>query len=181
MGQISDDAGVSSRSPASSPTETSDTATCNALLPRQSRIVIEEQVTTITAANGVDSSFTDAGDSFEYSITILNTGNTWLRNLNITDPMFEELACDGDYDSNDARLAPGETVVCAAALTLEQTHVDKGCVTNLAEVSAVFGLTKCRTSIQLDARPAILNIYCSSGVRRTFQSSYDHVLKPACG
>lgn len=134
-GELSDASTVTSTSPRPSPVEVTNSATCSAVLPRQPGVKISENVTTITAASGADASFTDAGDKYEYRITISNTGNTWLSNVNISDLMFEDLACESNYTSSEARLVPGDSVVCTPSLTLEQTHIDNSCVDNFAEVS----------------------------------------------
>lgn len=136
-GQMLDITTVGSISPAPTPSEISAGATCTTNLPRQPGVAINEQVTTITAGNGADMSFTDAGDAFEYLITVTNSGNTWLSTVSASDPMFEvdELACGKDYGSSDARFAPGDSVECTASLTLEQVHIDSRCVDNSAEVS----------------------------------------------
>lgn len=111
---------VASTSLTSSPVKvTNSVTTCSALLPRPPGVIISENVTTATIASGADSSLTDVGDKFEYHITVSNTGNTGLRNVNTSDLMFDDLACERNYVDTEAPLLPGGSVVCRLSLTLE--------------------------------------------------------------
>ena len=128
-----------SSSPAPSPREVPANATCTATLPRQPGIHILKEVTDITAAGGFDPAATDAGDTFAYRITVSNTGNTWLSNVTVTDPMFDEGQddehhCGSSYAEESSRFAPGEKFECTTMLTLEQVHIDGRCVESTAQV-----------------------------------------------
>lgn len=137
-GEISDASSVVSSSPAPSSAEVAAEASCTVALPRQPGIEILKVVTDSTAANGVDPLITDAGDTFDYRITVSNTGNTWLGDVVVSDTMLGEdgyaLGCISSYTGNFSRLSPGESFECTTTLTLEQVHIDGQCVENTANV-----------------------------------------------
>lgn len=133
-GEILDVASVTASSPAPSSSERLASTSCTCDLPRQPGIAIVKATTDVTTARGRNASATDAGDIFAYRITVSNTGNTWLSDVNISDPMFEDLACSDSYEGSDSRFAPGGSIECTALLTLEQDHIDNGCVGGSANV-----------------------------------------------
>ncbi|CAM9230892.1 unnamed protein product [Scytosiphon promiscuus] len=140
-GEISDTSSVVSFSPAPSPAEVAAEASCTVALPRQPAMEILKAVTDITAASGADPLVTDAGDTFDYRITVSSTGNTWLSDVALSDTMLGEdtyaLSCTTSYTGNSSRFSPGESFECMATLTLEQVHIDGRCVQNEANVSAL--------------------------------------------
>lgn len=137
-GEISDEASVVSLSPAPSPSDVIAVASCTTSLPRQPGVEIFKSVTDVTAASGYDPLLTDAGDTFTYLITVSNTGNTWLSDVAVSDPMLdntgEGLGCGSAYVGNSSRFAPGGTFDCTVVLTLEQEHIDERCVDSTANV-----------------------------------------------
>ncbi len=138
-GNVPHEATVGSSSPAPLPLEISANASCTTPLPRQPGVLILKDVTDITAASGLDPALTDAGDTFAYRITVSNTGNTWLRDVVVSDPMFDGLECDSSYVGNSSWFTPGEEIECTGLLTLEQAHIDGRCVWNTANVRNVGG------------------------------------------
>lgn len=137
-GFISDTASVVSLSPAPSALEVVDEASCTTFLPRKPGVEILKDVTDITAASGFDPSVADAGDTIEYRITVTNTGNTWLSDVAVSDPMFGGgLDCSNSYIGNSSRFSPGAKFECTAKLTLEQLHIDGRCVGSAANVRCV--------------------------------------------
>lgn len=136
-GEISDEASVVSSSPAPSPSDVTAVASRTTTLPRQPRVEIVKSITDVTAASGYDPLLTDAGDTFTYLITVSNTGNTWLSDVAVSDPMLDNgggLGCGSTYAGNSSRFAPGGTFDCTVVLTLEQVHIDQRCVDSTANV-----------------------------------------------
>lgn len=135
-GEILDEASVTSSSPRPSSSEANASTSCTCDLPRQPEITIVKDATSVTTTSGLNASATDVGDAIAYRITVSNTGNTWLSDVDISDPMFDELACSATYKGEDSRFASGDSIKCTALLTLNQAHIDNGCVENSASVSA---------------------------------------------
>lgn len=140
-GSVAHEAAVRSSSPAPLPLEVTANASCTTPVPRQPGVSISKEVTDITAASGLDPALTDAEDTFEYSITVSNTGNTWLSDVVVSDPMFDGLECDSSYVGNSSRFTPREEIVCTGLLTLDQAHIDGRCVGNTANVRNTEGRT----------------------------------------
>lgn len=137
-GFSSDRATVVSLSPVPSALEIVDEASCTTPLPRKPGVEILKDVTDVTAASGFHPSVADAGDTIDYRITVTNTGNTWLSDVTVSDPMFGDgLDCSNSYIGNSSRFSPGAKFECTAKLTLEQVHVDGRCVGSTANVSCV--------------------------------------------
>ncbi|CAM9711933.1 unnamed protein product, partial [Ectocarpus sp. 13 AM-2016] len=128
-GSISDTASVVSLSPAPSAMEVVDDSSCTAPLPRKPGVEILKDVIDVTSASGFHPSVVDAGDTVEYRITVTNTGNTWLGDVAVSDPMSGDgLDCSNSYIGNSSRFSPGAKFECTATLTLEQIHIDGRCV-----------------------------------------------------
>lgn len=72
----------------------------------------------------------DAGDTITYSFVIENRGNTWLRNIVVTDPKV------GPVDCPSNGLAPGTSMTCYAVYTISQDDVDAGEIVNTASVNS---------------------------------------------
>ena len=68
----------------------------------------------------------DPGDTANYDITVVNTGNVTLDPVAVSDPIAAPVSC------GTSTLAPGETVVCTAAVTLDQATIDAGTLSNTA-------------------------------------------------
>lgn len=73
---------------------------------------------------------TMAGDTVEYTYSLLNNGNVTLTPTVVTDDEVGTVNCAGPP------LAPGSTATCRATYTLTQADVDAGHVTNTATATA---------------------------------------------
>ena len=123
-GSFTDDAG-NTATPTSTDTET-------VTITRNPSSTIDK-VGLLNNAVVAPNSRTDAGDKINYTFTVTNTGNVTLTNVTITDPMFPALSC------TFASLAPDVSdSSCTATVTLTQTQVDSGSVSNTAGVSGSF-------------------------------------------
>ncbi|WP_200977694.1 gliding motility-associated C-terminal domain-containing protein [Echinicola sp. 20G] len=74
-----------------------------------------------------DEGFSEEGDQLNYTITVTNTGNVTLSNVQVTDPLT-------GLDQNIPSLEPGESVDINTTYTVTQEDVDNGVVTNTASV-----------------------------------------------
>ncbi len=70
----------------------------------------------------------EAGETFTYTITVQNTGNTTITNIDVTDPMLT-VTCDV------STLEPGQSATCTGVYTLTQADVDAGEVQNQANAT----------------------------------------------
>ncbi|QCR18322.1 DUF7507 domain-containing protein [Agrococcus sp. SGAir0287] len=90
------------------------------------------------AEDGVDSV---AGDTIDYTFTILNTGTVTLTGFAVSDPLVDDaVVIDWSTSTNAATgedaLAPGESVTATASYVLTQDDVNAGLVRNDATVTA---------------------------------------------
>lgn len=78
----------------------------------------------------------EVGDPITYTFVATNAGNTTLVDLELTDPMagLSELNCPS-WPADDF-LAPGESVSCTADYTTTHADLERGIITNTAEVTA---------------------------------------------
>jgi len=91
-------------------------------------------VTTIAGPHVV----TTAGTTVTYTYTVLNTGDTPLYDVAVTDAGLT-LDCSPD-DDPVARLDPGETAVCTATHTVTQAEIDAGTpIAHQAQATATYG------------------------------------------
>jgi len=83
-------------------------------------------------------SYDEVGDVIPYTITVENTGNVTLTNIEVTDP-------DADVDSITgspiASLAPGDSAQVTAEHTITQDDLNAGSFTNTATATASDGTT----------------------------------------
>jgi len=73
------------------------------------------------------------GDVINYTITIENTGNVTVNNINVTDPNATTMTCVG----SPYTLAPGETASCDATHVITLTDLNAGSVSNIATASGI--------------------------------------------
>ena len=66
-----------------------------------------------------------------YTLTINNTGNQTLTNINATDPLLPNLVCEA------ATLDAGDTLTCSDTYTVTQDNIDSTTLVNTANVTAV--------------------------------------------
>ncbi|PRY83366.1 DUF6923 family protein, partial [Mongoliibacter ruber] len=112
--------------PIPSPVTDTDMVTINGPGSNPSLVVVK----TATSVNGdADAtSFTAEGDVIAYSITVTNTGNVTLTNIEVEDPLTE-------LSETIAVLAPGDIETFTTTYTVTQADVDAGSVTNAASAS----------------------------------------------
>ncbi|WP_316831662.1 gliding motility-associated C-terminal domain-containing protein [Pedobacter aquatilis] len=121
-----------------------------------------DDATVITiAANGsfkltkvADNQVSRAGEIIRYTITVENTGNVTLTNINITDAGAD---AGSILPASVTSLAPGASAVVKASHTLTQTAVDNGSYSNQAAVSGTDpnGLSISKTKSDDPTTPAI--------------------------
>lgn len=80
--------------------------------------------------------FDTVGQVISYDITVANTGNVDLSDVDVSDPNADSgsISCDPVQGSS---LAPGATATCTADHTVTQADLDAGVVLNTASVTAV--------------------------------------------
>jgi uncharacterized repeat protein (TIGR01451 family) len=77
--------------------------------------------------------YTSLGEVINYTITVENTGNVTVDNINVTDPNATSITCsDGAYPYT---LAPGESKTCAATHVVTLADLNDGSVVNIATVN----------------------------------------------
>ncbi len=74
----------------------------------------------------------DAGDTIEYTFTVVNTGNVTLENVVVDDPLPNLTWVD---DPNIGTMLPGDEVVLKATYVVTQPDLDAGEVENCADVT----------------------------------------------
>lgn len=116
-------------------------ATDNTTLPRMPRISVEKNMRAMSVADGVDPTYSDAGDTATFDISITNIGNTRLSQVVLTDDMLgDSITCDHDVSGTADGFLPsshveGVPIVCEAVLHLTPDDVDAGFISGAAEVS----------------------------------------------
>jgi uncharacterized repeat protein (TIGR01451 family) len=80
-----------------------------------------------------ESGFSAAGQVIHYTITVTNTGNVTLHNVDVTDAQVGNLVCTPAEPVAD--LAPGAQISCTASHTIVQADVDEGSFYNQACVN----------------------------------------------
>ncbi|WP_198293619.1 DUF7507 domain-containing protein, partial [Algoriphagus resistens] len=78
----------------------------------------------------ITTSYSEDGDVISYQVTVINTGNVTLTDVQVIDPLTE-------MDESIATFAPGATQVFTTTYTTDQVDVDNGSVPNTASVTAV--------------------------------------------
>ena len=91
----------------------------------------------MTVRKTVDEAGYDAvGDLLTYAVSVTNTGNVTLSEVEVTDAAPGAGAFDLDCALLPADLAPGEDGTCTATYEVTQADIDTGSVTNTAQVDA---------------------------------------------
>ncbi|WP_277602621.1 DUF7507 domain-containing protein [Macrococcus armenti] len=84
--------------------------------------------TSITLDKSTQATGLKAGETVTYDFTVTNTGTVTLKDVVITDPMFQSVTLD------KTTLAPGESATGQATHVITQQEVDTGKLTNTATV-----------------------------------------------
>lgn len=94
--------------------------------------LIELDKTTVTEP-------TQVGQTLDYEFEITNAGTVTLRQISIVDGLegLSAPAVDWSTAAVEGELAPGETVIATAQLTVTQAHIDAGEIVNAAVASGV--------------------------------------------
>ena len=96
--------------------------------------VLHEHILITKMANPM--TYSAIGDVIDYTIVASNDGMTTLNNVTVTDPLVDNLVCIPDQG---ATLAPGESMICTATHTIDQTDLDNGSFLNTACVDDGIG------------------------------------------
>lgn len=139
-GSVESEATISGVSLSPSLVLISSTASDVTKLPRQHSISVEKTLRSITSAQGLNTGYSDAGDSGTFDIVVTNTGNTVLSTVKLTDDTFRDgmVTCDHDFSATTSRFLPaahpdGVSIVCEGKVYLTSSHVDRG-ITGTAKV-----------------------------------------------
>ena len=110
-------------------------------IPRQMSISVERTLVQISTSEGLDSTFSDEGDTATFRITVTNTGNTVLRSVKLTDSTVEAeaIVCDQDFTTSDSKFLPsshpsGVPLVCIVSVPMNASYVDAGGFDGTSEV-----------------------------------------------
>lgn len=116
-----------------------NTAIVTAVPPAGEAIAAEDSISTVLDGEPALSvvkvagvkTYTTPGDELEYSITVVNAGNTTLFDVSVSDDTADRgsLSCDAPLPGE---LLPGAVVTCAAGHTITQADIDDGAVANTA-------------------------------------------------
>ncbi len=102
-----------------------------------------QATTTISQAPGlsiskqaVETSFTAVGDTVNFDLLVVNSGNVALVDLNIDDPLADpgSVTC---AQPQPFQLLPGQSLACSAVVTVTSDHVVATELTNVASVAGV--------------------------------------------
>lgn len=110
-------------------------------LPTTMGISLERVLLGISETEGLDSTYSDEGDSATFQVIITNTGNTMLSSVVLTDTIVDAEAfdCDQDVTAIDSEFLPnshpsGAPLVCIVTVPLTATYVDAGGFMGTSEV-----------------------------------------------
>ncbi|MDH7447836.1 DUF7507 domain-containing protein [Aquimarina sp. 2201CG14-23] len=100
--------------------------------PDDPTITSTPQLGTLSVLKTVDTiTYTEVGDVLNYTITVTNTGNVTLLNVNVVDPNAVL-----NNPSSIATLAPGETFIVTATHVITENDMINGLVSNTAFANA---------------------------------------------
>ncbi|WP_284283484.1 beta strand repeat-containing protein, partial [Portibacter lacus] len=104
-------------------------------------IVVDKTASPPSTLLGANPSLVDAGDQITYTYNVMNTGNTVLTAISVSDagPTFSGSAATGTLSPitcSAINLAPGQNTSCSATYTLSQEDIDNA----LGEVDSVVNI-----------------------------------------
>ncbi len=126
-GVVDNTATAEANDPSGATISSSDSA--SASITRLASVQLTKSLTSIDDTNV--SGAVDAGDTMNYEIEVLNTGNVTLTNAVVSDPLAGAVDCGGVMS-----LPAGSSLTCTAAHSIEQGDIDAGEVVNTATVVA---------------------------------------------
>lgn len=139
-GFVFSEAAVEAWSPSPDSTSVDEKETGTFTLPGRSIISVEKAMRNITNTDGIDPTYSDAGDTVTFDISITNTGDTRLNQVLLTDEMFgDNITCDYDFFGEDSGFLPsshpdGHPIMCEAQTRLTHADVDTGSISGTAKV-----------------------------------------------
>lgn len=111
------------------------------MVPKQMGISLERTLVDISESEGLESAYSDEGDSAIFQVTVTNTGNTMLSSVVLTDSAVgaEAFDCDQTFTATDSEFFPGShpsgaPLVCLVTVPLTATYVDAGGFNGTSEV-----------------------------------------------
>lgn len=107
-------------------------------VPRQMNISVERTLISISVSEGLDSTYSDPGDSATFEVTVTNTGNTVLNSVELTDSVVdaEAIDCDEDFPGTVSKFLPDSLApfICRVTVPLSTSVVDAGGFNSTSEV-----------------------------------------------
>ena len=121
-GKITNTATVTGTAPDDS--EVTDTASDNVTIPESPKIVITKTADEETIDDA------EVGGEVLFSLKVTNTGNVTLSDVTVDDPQ-----CGGRVTMPKTELAPDESMTATVSVTLTQTMIDSGTLSNTASAT----------------------------------------------
>jgi uncharacterized repeat protein (TIGR01451 family) len=98
---------------------------------------VQAQPSVSITKNGIATGNKGVGQTVDYTFVITNTGNVTIGSIGVTDRLAGVTAPTINWPTLDETLAPGATVGATASYVITQADVDRGSISNIADVSAV--------------------------------------------
>ncbi|CAM9789547.1 unnamed protein product, partial [Ectocarpus sp. 6 AP-2014] len=142
-GFVFSESAVEAWSPSPDSTSVDEKETDTFPLPGRSVISVEKTMRSITNTDGIDPTYSDAGDTATFDISIINTGDTRLNQVLLTDEMFgDSITCDYDFSGTASGFLPsshpdGHPIMCEAQTRLTHANVDTGSISGMAKVTSM--------------------------------------------
>lgn len=98
----------------------------------------------MSVSEGLNTVYSDIGDSATSWVTVSNTGNTALSEVTLTDSALdvESIKCDQEYSSARSEFLPGYTMSCTITVPMTTARVDAGDFQGTSEVSCSNGVER---------------------------------------
>lgn len=134
------------------------TASATATITRVPAISL---VKSASPVDDLDSNGIDPGDTIEYSISVTNTGNLTLGNVEISDPLLStSLDCGSDdtgLQTSIEELLVGETILCSGTYEITEAAWIDATISNVASVTALPQFTEAETISASDTQTVDLS------------------------
>lgn len=98
-----------------------------------SYVLVQNPAVSLTKTLESGSPYSAPGDTLNYTLTVENTGNVDLTDVDITDP---DAVIDNCSPASGSMLVPTDTMTCEATYTVTQADIDAGSFVNTATVEA---------------------------------------------
>lgn len=104
-------------------------------LPQHPGIFILKELSSRTTDLGLFSTIVDTNDTLYFTITVNNTGNTWLSEVAVSDTLLGNIKCSPDVSDVESRFTPtDDSIVCTASVKVTQSMVDAGFMESATKV-----------------------------------------------